>query len=395
MTSRRTGSDHDTFELVLAGDVMTGRGIDQILPRPSSPELFESHLHDARDYVALAEELSGPIPRPVTVEYPWGEALPELHRADVRIVNLETSITRSDDAWPDKGINYRMNPENVSCLTAARIDVAVLANNHVLDWGRAGLVETLDTLRAAGVTTVGAGRNATDAEAIAVTELDECRRVLVAAIAEPGCGAPLAWAATSERPGIALFRKLDERAADALAKRVQAVRRPRDLVVVSIHWGTNWGYDVEEEQIAFAHALVERDVDVVFGHSSHHPRPIEIVRGRPILYGCGDLISDYEGISGYESFRNDLCLLYVLRCADDPSSTPPVAARAGRVASSSARIELTMKPFRMRKMRLERASAEDRRWVMERLAQVSRPFGTAIVMRADLSLEARACRDDA
>lgn len=353
---------------------MTGRGVDQILPRPSSPELYEDYLRDARDYVALAEQQSGPIPRPVAFEYPWGDALADFQRAAVRVVNLETSVTRSDAAWPGKGINYRMFPDNVPCLSSARIDVAVLANNHVLDWGREGLIETIATLRAARIEIAGAGRNAAEATAVAVREVDERRRVLVAAIAEPGCGVPLAWAASAEQPGVALFRDLDERSADVLADRLRRVRRHGDVSIVSIHWGSNWGYEVEESHAAFAHALVERGVDVVFGHSSHHPRPIEIVRGKPVFYGCGDLITDYEGITAYESFRNDLVLLYLLRVGEE-------------------QIEVTMKPFRIRKMRLERASPADGRWLEEVLARESRPFGTDVFMRADGRLEARARRD--
>ena len=126
------------IDLFLCGDVMTGRGVDQILPHPSSPELYEPYVRDARQYVALAEEVNGHIARPVGFEYVWGDARDELRRRSphARIVNLETSVTRSSVAWPDKGINYRMDARNVPCLTAAQIDVCVLANNHVLDWGR-------------------------------------------------------------------------------------------------------------------------------------------------------------------------------------------------------------------------------------------------------------------
>ena len=117
--------------LFLCGDVMTGRGIDQILPHAGDPRLFESYVRSAHDYVALAERGAGPIPRPVDFAYIWGDALGELARVapDARVVNLETSVTRSEEAWP-KGINYRMNPANVGCLAAAGIDVCVLANNQ-------------------------------------------------------------------------------------------------------------------------------------------------------------------------------------------------------------------------------------------------------------------------
>src|SRR6266545_2275320 len=123
-----------TIRLFLCGDVMTGRGIDQVLSHPSIPELHEGYARSAMDYVRLAEEANGPIPRCVDPTYVWGAALDELNRAqpDARIVNLETSITRSEDFVP-KGINYRMSPEDADCLAAATIDCCVLANNHVLD----------------------------------------------------------------------------------------------------------------------------------------------------------------------------------------------------------------------------------------------------------------------
>ncbi|MBU1263749.1 MAG: CapA family protein, partial [Gammaproteobacteria bacterium] len=145
--------------LFLCGDVMTGRGIDQVLPHPGDPVLHEGYATSALDYVALAERANGPIPRPAEFAYVWGDALAEWARVapDLRIVNLETAVTRRDDWQRGKGIHYRMHPANVPCLTAAGIDCCVLANNHVLDWGYAGLAETLETLRRAGLQRAGAG----------------------------------------------------------------------------------------------------------------------------------------------------------------------------------------------------------------------------------------------
>ncbi|MBX3225470.1 MAG: CapA family protein, partial [Labilithrix sp.] len=208
---------------------MTGRGVDQILPYPSAPRIYEDYLRDARDYVALAEGKSGPIARPVGFEAIWGDALVELRRATVRVVNLETSVTESEVPWPGKGISYRMSPRNVGALTAAGLDVCVLANNHVLDWERAGLVETLETIRAAGMQTAGAGRDAIEAEAPAIVELPGGRRLLVVAVAEPMSGVPLAWAARPDVPGVALVRRLDDEEADAIAARLERVRRRGDV----------------------------------------------------------------------------------------------------------------------------------------------------------------------
>ena len=90
--------------LFLGGDVMLGRGIDQILEHPSDPELYEPYVKDAVHYVQLAESVSGPIPRSVSPSYVWGDLLPELDQrsVDVRIVNLETAVTRSHDPWHER-----------------------------------------------------------------------------------------------------------------------------------------------------------------------------------------------------------------------------------------------------------------------------------------------------
>jgi poly-gamma-glutamate capsule biosynthesis protein CapA/YwtB (metallophosphatase superfamily) len=158
------------IKLFLCGDVMTGRGIDQVLPYPGHPRLHERYVKDARDYVKLAERRSGPIPKPAAFSYIWGEALQELsrERPDLRIVNLETSVTTSDGFWPDKGIHYRMHPANISCLVEAGIDGCSLANNHTLDWGYAGLSETMEVLAAARIRFAGAGRNRAEARKPAV-----------------------------------------------------------------------------------------------------------------------------------------------------------------------------------------------------------------------------------
>jgi len=190
MAAKSGGANRRRITIALSGDVMTGRGIDQVLPRPCDPRLHESHVASARDYVALAERASGPIPRPVDLAYVWGEAPAARRRlkADAWIVNLETAVTRSEDPAP-KGINYRMSPENAACLSAAGIDCCTLANNHVLDWGMAGLLETLETLPALGLKTAGAGRTAADAAAPAILEL-AAGRVLVFAFGAPSSGIP-------------------------------------------------------------------------------------------------------------------------------------------------------------------------------------------------------------
>jgi len=163
------------IKIFMSGDVMTGRGIDQVLPHPSEPTIYESYLKSARGYVKLAEEANGPIQQPVSFAYVWGDATQELDRyqPDVRLINLETSITRSRDYWKGKGINYRMHPENIKSLTAANVDICSLANNHVLDWGYSGLLETLASLKNVNIKTAGAGQSLPEAESPAVMHLSD------------------------------------------------------------------------------------------------------------------------------------------------------------------------------------------------------------------------------
>jgi poly-gamma-glutamate capsule biosynthesis protein CapA/YwtB (metallophosphatase superfamily) len=358
--------------LFLCGDVMLGRGVDQILAHPGSPVLREGYLTDARSYVELAEAVNGPVPAPVDPAWPWGEALRllDLSAPDARIMNLETAVTQSDEFAHDKAVHYRMHPANLPALTVARPDVCVLANNHVLDFGRPGLEETLDSLAGAGLRAVGAGRDADEAHAPVAVPVGPDRRILVLALGTPSSGIPPDWAATGDRPGVAYVRDLSSAAAEAAVQRVRRSKRPGDIVVASVHWGSNWGYVVPRDQTRFAHALVDGGVDIVHGHSSHHPRTVEAYRGRLILYGCGDFIDDYEGISGYEQYRDDLRLGYLVSVEADTGCTTGVR----------------MLPLQARRMRLEPAADQDRAWLRATLDRISRGVRVGVEAEGMLSL---------
>lgn len=358
--------------LFLCGDVMTGRGVDQILPHPSAPDLHEPFVTDAREYVRLAEYVSGAVPRGVDPAYIWGDAIAEWEAVApvARIVNLETSITRSDDCDRGKGIHYRMHPENIDCITAAQVNVCVLANNHVLDYGCAGLIETLEALKHAGVMAVGAGRNLEEARRSVMRLLPGGGRLIVAACAHESSGVADRWAALGDEAGVNVLPDLSDETAAAVASSVVADKRAGDVAVLSIHWGDNWGYDVPRRHVEFAHRLVDAGIDIVHGHSSHHVRPIEVYREKLILYGCGDFIDDYEGISGYERYRDDLVLMFF------PSLDPVT----GRV------LRLRMTPLQIRRLRLNRASAEDARWLCTTLNRISGPFGARVGLMPDGTL---------
>jgi len=356
-------SEKRHLRIFFSGDVMTGRGIDQILPHPVEPTLHEDYVKDARDYVRLADRLGPPVPKPVDDRYVWGQAFDvwTKRQPDLRIVNLETSITTSNEYSKRKGIHYRMHPRNAGCLAAAEIDCCALANNHVLDWGRAGLDETLATLRTAGIQAAGAGRHMRAASRPARLQVTGKASVLVFAVAHVSSGVPRQWQADEQRPGIHLLEKLDRDSAERLARHISAAKHPQDVVILSIHWGTNWGFRIPAEQRRFAHHLIEAGaVDIVHGHSSHHARAIEWYRGKIIFYGCGDFITDYEGIGTTAIFRSWLSPMYFVT----------VDAASGEILS----VEIDV--MRLRRFRLVRAGYDDRRWLRNKLNEFGGEFAT-------------------
>jgi poly-gamma-glutamate capsule biosynthesis protein CapA/YwtB (metallophosphatase superfamily) len=373
-------------KIFLCGDVMTGRGIDQILPYPSNPELKEPFVKDARDYIIFAEEVNGKINYPVSFDYIWGDALKELEKekVDIRIINLETTITTSNNFLP-KGINYRMNPKNIDVLKVFKVDVACLANNHILDFGEEGLLETIETLKKNGILTVGAGKNIEEASKPAVIKIDPFQKVSVESekvsviifnYADVSSGVPIWWKAEKNKAGVNLITDKREfeygltfpqintdynTDKNGLYPRLSALYPRSSVVIFSIHWGPNWGYEISEGERNFAYRLIdEANVDIVFGHSSHHFKGIETYKGKLIIYGAGDFINDYEGIGGYEEFRGDLVLGYVVEIENLKIN------------------KLTLLPFRIKKFRLNYCTDEEIDWIFNVLKRESKIDGSMI-----------------
>ncbi|WP_253860112.1 CapA family protein [Actinoalloteichus caeruleus] len=124
-----------------------------------------------------------------------------------------------------------------------------------------------------------------------------------------------------------------------------------------MHWGGNWGYTVPPSQVDFAHHLIDGGVDLVHGHSSHHPRAWEVYRGHLVLYGCGDLINDYEGITGHDPYRPDLRAAYL----------PDLDPDSGRL------LRLRVAVLRSERLRLRLASHADRDHVRRALDDTGPP----------------------
>jgi poly-gamma-glutamate synthesis protein (capsule biosynthesis protein) len=192
--------------------------------------------------------------------------------------------------------------------------------------------------------------------------------VIVFAFGLGTSGIPSVWGAEDQKPGVNFLKDLSAKSLRDIQKKVRRVKSGGDIVVVSIHWGSNWGYGIPREQKAFAHRLIdEAGVDIIHGHSSHHVKAIEVYKDKLILYGCGDFVNDYEGISGYEEFRADLSLMYF-----------------ATVNSSTGKLlGLQMTPTQIRRFKVIRASYVDTLWLKDILNREGASFGTKVNVSAD------------
>jgi poly-gamma-glutamate synthesis protein (capsule biosynthesis protein) len=339
-----------SFRIFLGGDVMTGRAIDQLFPIHNADDFGKPGHVPGERYRAWSAALSGPLQTPVEHAYIWGDALAVFDSAqpDFRLVNLEAAITRSD-AWEKKGFNFRMHPDNAPCLSAAKIDCCALANNHTLDFGHAGLVETIESLARAGIGHAGAGRNSDEAQQAFVRELPNGKRLLVFSWGCADSGIRPHWQASQCSPGVNFVADFTENTAKGMAEQVQSLRRPGDISIASIHWGENWVGEIPARHRWLARYLIDHaGIDVVHGHSSHHPLGMEIYGEKLVLYGCGDLINDYEGKPQFQLMKPSLGALYF---AD-------LDIRTGNLQS------LMLHPVQRRRFRLETPSSGDGDWLM-------------------------------
>jgi poly-gamma-glutamate synthesis protein (capsule biosynthesis protein) len=353
--------------ILLAGDAMLGRGIDQIQHLSCDPALPDPRVKSARDFVRGASWRNGPIPEPVDHSYVWGEALDVIasYAPCLRILNLETTFTTAP-LPAEKRVTFRAHPANIDMLRLFAPDCCTLANNHVLDWGEDGLVETLDTLRDAGLARTGVGYNEEDAWKPCILPLPDGRRVIVLSIGDRSGGVPYEWAAEGKRPGVAHTGHDIDACVERVANTISAVRQEGDVVIASIHWGENWGFDVPPRHSILGISLLEAaGVDIIHGHSSHHPKQIALRGKKLILFGCGDLINDYEGIQPYAPHRPDLVAIYLVGLA------------------GAAIRQIRILPFRVRRMRLERPTEEEAKWLCDRVTRNSGPFGTAWIAEND------------
>jgi len=293
--------------------------------------------------------------------YPWGDTLPILRAADAVIANLECVLADHGVPQPEKAFTFRSDTKNVAVLHAARFAAVSLANNHALDYGREALVECLSVLRGYGIAVAGVGRSIDDAAAPALVPFGGCAspapEVPPLALVAWTDNEP-AWEAGPHTPGV-FYVELTPGGHDpreeVLLSVVAAAANAGQFVIVSAHWGPNWGDEPLPTHIRSAHRLIDAGARVIFGHSPHVFRGVELYHGKPIFYSCGDFIDDYL-VNDAE--RNDLSCVSVLDYEE------------GRLR------RLLLYPTVICRFQARLARGADREIFLERAARLCRACGT-------------------
>ena len=210
---------------------------------------------------------------------------PVLRAADAAWVNLESPLTDISDPYPGKDVHFQGDPRLAAGLADAGIDVVNMANNHAVDQGPAGLLDSIRRVEAAGVKVVGVGRNAAAARQPAIVRTSSGATIGFLGwtdIIWPGYQA-------GSGPGVATARPDMSRVEHA----IRELKRRVDYVVVCFHWGVEYTDMPIADQVSEAHAAIDAGADMVIGHHPHVLQGAQIYKGHFIIYSLGDLVFDH------------------------------------------------------------------------------------------------------
>lgn len=320
--------NYDKLVIGLTGDVMIGREVDTVISQEG-------------------------------YRYVWGNVLPLLHSTDLNIVNLETTLTNSNKIV-EKTFNFKATPDKIKCLTDASVTVANLANNHILDFSEQGLIETIQTLKNAGIKYVGAGINDKEAsKPVILTRNNIITGILGFTDNEP------TWKAGTSRSGINYINVSSEDDRKRVLLSIEQLKKDADIVVVSIHWGPNMQEFPEKYFIDFAHQMIEQGADIIHGHSAHNFQGIEVYHHKLILYDTGDFVDDYMVDP---VLKNDHSFFFRVD-ADEKGLT-----------------KLELFPVLISRYQVNLAIGKEYKWCIQRMQYLSEKFGTKVSERGEVLL---------
>jgi poly-gamma-glutamate synthesis protein (capsule biosynthesis protein) len=247
----------------------------------------------------------------------FGSISSTLSAADLAMVNLETAVTTRGTPEP-KEFHFRAPASAYDALEAAGIDVVTIANNHALDYGRTGLVDTVDAARAAGMPTVGAGADAAAAYAPWITEIRGTRIAVLGFNQVSELWSE--WRATDTQAGIAMTRDLPRAVAA-----VRAARHQASVVVVYVHWGTEGDACPPAEAREFAGEMAEAGATIVVGTHAHLLLGDGWLGKTFVQYGLGNFLWWRD-----DAYSNDTGVLRVTLDGSAVSKTELVPATISR-----------------------------------------------------------------
>lgn len=302
----------------LTGDVMIGRLVEEVLDQTSD------------------------------LAYVWGNLLPELHSTDLNIINLEAALTTSETEVP-KVFNFKAKPQRVEVLQRAHIQVANLANNHSLDYGVNGLLETLEVLKKANIHTVGAGDDIDSARASVILDINDINiGILGFTDNEPS------WLAANNSPGTN-YITIDEEGLQILSAEIEKLRSKVNFIILTIHWGPNMRERPPAYFKSFAHQAIEAGVDIFHGHSAHIFQGIEIYKDKLIIYDSGDFVDDYYVDP---ALRNDCSFFFTVQ------------------VSKQGIQSITLLPVLISNCQVNLSTSKDREQTISRMQKLSEELGT-------------------
>ena len=222
--------------------------------------------------------------------YAWSGLDGLFRRDDLTVVNLECAISTRGSPLA-KEFTFRGPPESLPPMAEAGVEVANLGNNHAYDYGPEALLDSRKHLRQAGIAPVGAGKDQDQALRPALLELEGWRVAVVGLdmVVDPYPEA----LATEDKPGTSAGHDTG-----LMLAAIRRAERRADIVVVTIHWGTELDTQPRPEQVELGHRFVEAGADVIFGHHAHRLQPMDVYHGRPIFWGLGNFVWPNFSVEG-------------------------------------------------------------------------------------------------
>ncbi|MEI7884993.1 MAG: CapA family protein [Clostridia bacterium] len=268
-----------TVKLIAVGDILLGRGVKNRVEKQPSRYL-----------------------------YPFEEVQGILTRNDVIFANLEEAITASSKslAGINEGGKYVLKNEleAMNGIKYAGFNLFSLANNHILDYYATGLFDTMKILDENGIKYAGAGKNLAEARKLVIIEKQGVKIGLLAYtdMAENVYkGSPaISFGADNDKAGVAPNNL------EYIKEDIFNAKGKVDILIVSLHWGTEYTYDIATEQVETAHGIIDAGADMLIGHHTHRFQGIELYRGKPIFYSLGNFIFDQNEPLNQQGFMMEM-----------------------------------------------------------------------------------------